>query len=192
MLIKKILRKKLIDKKIQKKYGISKNDFPLFRAVFFELRSKCNGRCSFCAASIHHEKRKDIKMPFELYKKAINELSEINFTGRIAFHVNNEPLLFDDLDKFIQVAREKVPEAWIQIKTNGTLLNKERFESLCQSGINEAYVNVYMSLLKEPFPEKIVSLFHSFKNKENPKIEVKLEGNSSRSKKLLFEKYEKR
>ena len=95
----------------------------LFNTIYFELRTRCNGSCSFCAASIQNDTREDITMNFELFKKAINELSQINFEGTIAFHNNSEPLLVKDLDKFIQYTREKLNKVWIQILSNGKSLN---------------------------------------------------------------------
>ena len=40
----------------------------LFDTVYFEIRTKCNSQCSFCAASIQNETRPDITMDFNLYK----------------------------------------------------------------------------------------------------------------------------
>ncbi len=63
----------------------------IFDAIFFELRTRCNSKCDFCAASIQNEIRPDISMPFYIYKKAIDELSELNYSNVIAYHTNIEP-----------------------------------------------------------------------------------------------------
>ena len=66
----KFIQKKIIYKPRIKKLGIaSESDIPLFNAVFFEVRTKCNGSCQFCAASVQNEIRKDMSMPIDLYKK---------------------------------------------------------------------------------------------------------------------------
>src|SRR3990170_4553232 len=93
----------------------------LFEVVEFEIRSRCNSSCSFCAASVQFDTRPDTLIPGETFKKVIDELSEIEYTGRIAFHVNNEPLLDKRLPEFVRYARQKCPKAHIHIMTNGIL-----------------------------------------------------------------------
>ena len=57
-----------------KDLGIDIDRTPIFNSIFFEVRTKCNGRCSFCAASAQNDIREDKKMPIALYKKVIGEL----------------------------------------------------------------------------------------------------------------------
>ena len=115
----------------------------IFDAIYFELRSRCNSTCAFCAASIQNEKRPDITMSFNLYEKIIDQLEEINYKGKIAFHVNNDPLLVKDIDLYVTYARKKCPKAWIQILTNGRSLNNKIGTKLLDAGINELTINVY-------------------------------------------------
>ena len=89
----------------KRQLGIGAGRAPLFRTVFFELRTLCNSRCSFCAAAVQSESRPDATMPFELYARVIDELARIDYCGQIAYHVNNEPLLVPDLDRFVAHAR---------------------------------------------------------------------------------------
>ena len=116
---------------------------PLFDAVFFEVRTRCNGTCPFCAASIQNETRQDTTMPMKLYIKVINELKDIGFSGRIAYHVNNDPLIFHKLSDFVKYARTNLPSVWIQILTNGKGLTEKKAESLIDAGINELSINYY-------------------------------------------------
>ena len=127
----------------------------LFNTVYFELRTRCNGSCSFCAASIQNDTREDITMSFELFKKVINELSQINFEGTIAFHNNSEPLLVKDLDKFIQYTREKLDKVWIQILSNGKSLNVINGEKIIEAGINELSLNIYNDDLNAELPNNV-------------------------------------
>ncbi len=131
---------------------------PIFDAIFFEVRTRCNSRCAFCAASIQNETREDVSLPFELYQKAIDELSEMNYSGRIAYHVNNDPLIFRELEKFVDYARTKVPKAWIQILTNGKALTLAKAEALIKVGINEITVNHYNDDFSAPLPKVLQEL----------------------------------
>ncbi|MDG2089360.1 MAG: SPASM domain-containing protein [Arenicellaceae bacterium] len=129
-------------------------DPPLFDTVFFEVRTLCNGRCSFCAASIQNETRTDQSMSFELYDKVISELAEFDFEGRIAYHVNNDPLIFKELQRFVDNARQKLPRAWIQILTNGVALTTKKAEALIAGGINEITIDWYNDDLESALPKK--------------------------------------
>lgn len=128
---------------------------PMFGTVYFQVRTRCNNRCSFCAASVFNEKRKDISMSIEIYKKAIKELAELNFDGTIAYHVNNEPLIFKDLVEFVKIARGMLPGCWIQILTNGRALNYKLGKDLLEAGINEMSVNIYNDDFHSPIPKGV-------------------------------------
>lgn len=128
---------------------------PIFSAVYFELRSRCNSTCSFCAASIQNETRPDITMSFLLFKKSINELSEINYNGKIAFHVNSDPLLIKNIAEFVGYARQKCPNAWIQILSNGKSLNNKNGQELIDAGVNEISLNIYSKNKKLITPKNV-------------------------------------
>jgi MoaA/NifB/PqqE/SkfB family radical SAM enzyme len=115
----------------------------VFDAVFFEVVNKCNSRCSFCSASVQNDLRERKEMSFELYNTLIDELVQMRFTGRVAYHVANDPLVFAGLEHFVAHARAKLPQCWIQIMTNGIALTPKRGEALIDSGMDELYINFY-------------------------------------------------
>ena len=127
----------------------------IFSTVYFELRTKCNGQCSFCAASIQNETRLDSIMSFDLYKKAIVELAEINYKGAIAFHVNSEPLLVKNIEEYISFARQHLKDSWIQILSNGKSLNSINGKKIIDAGIDELSLNIYNDDLKAELPKNI-------------------------------------
>ena len=141
-----------------KELGITRSFNPLFKAVYFEVRTRCNGRCEFCAASIQNDTRGDTMMPRETYDKVISQLKEINFSGRVTYHVNNDPLIFPHLVDFVDHARRELPHAWIQILTNGRILTVKKAENLIQAGINELSINYYMNDLDKDFPIKFYKI----------------------------------
>lgn len=131
--------------------------YPLFKTVYFEVRSRCNGRCAFCLGSVDHDDREDISMSFSLYASVIQQLKDLEYTGRISYHVTNEPLLFKELDSFISYARQEVPNVIPDILTNGILLTEERAQRLIDSGIKELYVNHYTKI-PECMPQKLINI----------------------------------
>ena len=130
-------------------------DTNLFTTIFFELRTRCNGTCSFCAASVQNETRSDMSMHFDLFKKVILELVNINYKGIIAFHVNSEPLLIKNIDEYIGFARKHLKEAWIQILSNGKSLNTVNGKKIIDAGIDELSLNIYNDDLKADLPKNV-------------------------------------
>ena len=49
--------------------GVDGRKIPVPQAFYFEVRTRCNGACAFCAAAIQAEIREDMSMPFDLYAK---------------------------------------------------------------------------------------------------------------------------
>ena len=66
-------------------------------------------------------------MSWELFEKIINQLAEINYSGKLALFSNNEPFLDERIIEFSSYAREHLAKAKIHLFTNGTLLNLDIF-----------------------------------------------------------------
>ena len=69
-------------------------------------------------------------MTDELFRKIINELSEMNYSAAVSFYSNNEPLLDERIVEFCKYAHEKLPNAYFRLFTNGLLLTLEKFLEL--------------------------------------------------------------
>jgi radical SAM protein with 4Fe4S-binding SPASM domain len=136
--------------------GYRLEDPALFEAVFFEVVTRCNSRCSFCAASVGNDRRAHQEMPFELYAKVVAELGELGFTGRVAYHVANEPLLFKPLESFVRHAKEALPRCHVQIMTNGLALTPARGERLLDAGVDEIVMTFYRRRRGEPLYRHVV------------------------------------
>lgn len=95
-------------------------------------------------------------MNFDLFKKVILELVDLNYKGRIAFHVNSEPLLMKNLDEFISFAREHLKESWVQILSNGKSLNTVNGKKIIDAGIDELSLNIYNDDLNAKLPKNVI------------------------------------
>lgn len=102
----------------------------LFDHVEIETVNRCNGACDFCPVSVRHESREYKMMSEELFRKIIDELSEMEYSGKIALFSNNEPFLDPDILERHRYAREKLPKARMHLFSNGTLLTLDRFVEL--------------------------------------------------------------
>lgn len=101
--------------------------YALFHNVEIETINRCNGVCSFCPVNKKADIREFRKMDRELFIKIINELRELKFSGNLALHSNNEPFLDTRIEEFAGIVREALPEVYIYLYTNGTILTEERF-----------------------------------------------------------------
>src|SRR6056297_2984473 len=64
----------------------------LFVSINLETFAHCNRECDFCFNNKRFEQREKGQMSFELWKKIIDELAELDFKGRISPHFYGEPL----------------------------------------------------------------------------------------------------
>jgi len=126
-------------KKHYKKY----NKFPLFTQVLLETRNDCNRKCSFCPQAFQQRPFKEMK--WEVFERIIQNLVNIEFSGRIAFNITNEPLLDKRMVEMITYARKVSPRFFLDITTNGHLLDIELADTFFAAGLDNLNINDYRS-----------------------------------------------
>ncbi len=105
-----------------------------------EITTKCNLKCEICPKQSpnYHEPERD--MDFEVYK---NLLPLFPYLSSIVLNGIGEPLLHEEAERFVALAREKMPEnSSIGFQTNALLLNEKRLSSLLQAGLNRICVSM--------------------------------------------------
>lgn len=141
----------------------------LFHHVEIETINRCNGVCDFCPINCRIDPREKKVMDERLFKSIIDELAEMNYSGRIALFSNNEPLLDNRILNFHRYARKKLPNARMHLYTNGTLLTLEVFKELIDI-LDELIIDNYNQELNLIRPcEAIVEYY-----KEHPEIKEKV------------------
>ena len=122
------------------RYG--KQLFPLFNTINIETTSWCNFKCKFCPASFldrpHHV------MSDKLYKKLIDELAEIDYTGDIKLHQSNEPMTDPNIYDRIAYARENTVCS-VGFYSNGFKIDSVALEKLYKAGLHFLGVEAYVS-----------------------------------------------
>jgi cyclic pyranopterin phosphate synthase len=108
--------------------------------VEIEVGSRCNRSCSYCPVSLDPRPPVPARMSDEVFTATIRQLSEIPFTGRISYHLYNEPLLRKDLPRLVGIVHSLLPGALQILNTNGDLLDDQRHTALRQAGIDYFYV----------------------------------------------------
>lgn len=126
--------------KYQKASNLQFSDYPI--QLDFELNASCNLRCPMCPISAESPKGKGKStwFDFEFYKKLIDYSFE-NGTRAIKLNYINEPLIRNDLIKFIDYA-SAAGIIDIYFSTNGILLNEKISEKLIKSGLTRLQVSI--------------------------------------------------
>ncbi len=153
-------------------FYLENGKYPMFTQVLFETRTDCNRKCPFCPQA--HYVRPFMSMDWRVFTKVVDELAEIEFSGRLALFMTNEPLIEPRLLEMIRYARGKSPRMFIDITTNGINLNSDYLGELFHSGLDNININDYRND-RGSFPEKISAnlrkVVTDFKN--NPKVNYK-------------------
>lgn len=158
--------KPTIIRKAKKAY----KDEPLFTQVEIETINRCNGTCPFCPINHNDDTREFALMTEELFHSIIDQLAELKYEGNVGLFSNNEPFLDKRLTTFAKYAREKLPNAFIHLYTNGTLLTKEKVLEIMPYLSRMVIDNYNDDLELNPTSVEVMELW-----KEYPELEKKME-----------------
>jgi radical SAM protein with 4Fe4S-binding SPASM domain len=118
-----------------------RRDAGLFpKVVLIDTISYCNLRCSMCGHRIM--KREKGRMEFNLFKKIIDEIADVDKTVRVWMVFFGEALILrDKLYPMIAYAKEKGLED-VVLNSNGNLLDDKAALGLIESGLDAIYIGV--------------------------------------------------
>lgn len=122
-------------------------DQPLFDHIEIETVNRCNGTCSFCPVNRNDDPRPKEVMTQELFESIVEQLADLDYSGRFTTFSNNEPLLDDRIIDFNEYARRKLPNARMHLFTNGTLLTLDKFIALAEI-LDELIIDNYQQELR--------------------------------------------
>ena len=135
-----ILRKSAI---VDDGFALNSSFLPLPSIVELSASGTCNRTCSFCPRSDPNYPDVEKFMTLDLTKKLSSQLSAIDFSGLVIFSGFVEPLLDKNIFEHVAVIRKYLPEARIEIVTNGDVLDEKRLRRLFESGLSTLLISVY-------------------------------------------------
>jgi radical SAM protein with 4Fe4S-binding SPASM domain len=136
----------------------------LFLGLEIEVNHGCNMTCSYCPNS-KTERKEQGHMSEEVFLALMSQLRDLHYKGRLCYHFYNEPLTSKNLEHFVRISKDYCPETKSEIYTNGTLLTKERFLSLEESGVDRFYITKHESTPFIAFDKTLTLLDENQKNK---------------------------
>lgn len=137
-------------------YRNLKPDLP--RTIMIEPTNACNLKCFMCDRQRQFKGERSY-LSLEDFASIIAQFPKIN---GLVFCGVGEPLLNQDIIEMISIARKKIP--FVNLITNGVLLEKEYFSSLIKSGLTRIQIS-----------------FHS----TNPQVASRINGMSSETHSLV-------
>lgn len=159
--------------------GLELSDEPKFpNKMLIEVSNACNHACSFCAYTTMERPNKI--MNYDLFKKIIKEAIELK-VEEFGLHGGSEPLTCKNIEEYISFAKSEGAK-YVYISTNGSIGNKERMESLLDSGLDsikfsvnagnrESYKNIHG---KDSFEKVIENIKHALKYRKENNINIKI------------------
>ncbi len=160
--------------KSQKKYidYCMKNEkAPHPLVVNLETINRCNGSCAFCTANKYSDKRPLKKMEDELFYSIIDQLAEWDFKGHLTLYGNNEPWLDTRIVEFHKYCREKLPESFIFMSTNGLLLDIDKVKTITPY-VDQLIINNYCEDMK--LHDNVKEIYDYVKNHEEEFEDVEI------------------
>lgn len=106
------------------------------------ISNVCNYACLHVKCPAHEEKEKQI-MSFRDIKYIVDELSHIGFSGKIMFHIYNEPMNDPRLFSIIDYVRMKLKDVKIIVYTNGFYLTDVIVKELEEATVNVLITTAY-------------------------------------------------
>lgn len=122
-------------------------ELPYPLVVNLETINRCNSTCAFCTANKYADKRPLKKMDEGLFKSIIDQLADWEFKGHLTLYGNNEPWIDTRIVEFHKYCREKLPDSFIFMSTNGLLLDINKVKAIVPY-VNQLIINNYCTDMK--------------------------------------------
>ncbi len=117
-------------------------------SVHIEPTNVCNFKCTFCPESFDNYEIKAgglFQLKPEDYKIIEDQLATVPRLKTLNFFMMGEPLVNKNLVKYIKSASERNLSDWYMVSSNGTLLTKEKYQALCESGLDFLRISIFGS-----------------------------------------------
>lgn len=115
--------------------------------VNLETINRCNSTCAFCTANKNAEKRPYKRMEEDLFYKIIDQLAEWGYKGHLTLYGNNEPFLDTRIVEFHKYCREKLPDCFIFLSSNGLILTVDKVKEVLPY-VDQLIINNYCDDMK--------------------------------------------
>lgn len=138
--------------------------------IEIENSSYCNRKCSYCSNFYLQRSDDNIFLPYELFKKIIDELASFDYCREITFHRYNEPFYEqnEEILKRISYARRKLPNAILETSTNGDYVDQFYLCKIQKAGLDKLYIQCHVEKFsdfsRDEIHKRILDMNHKIGN----------------------------
>ena len=111
--------------------------------VAVEVFSYCNRQCSFCPNASGLRRNQQNYLDEDIYIRILSDLNKVDYDQKFMFHLYNEPLADSIILKRIRQAKLFIPQAELQINTNGDYLDRRCLDNLVDVGVSRVEMSIY-------------------------------------------------
>lgn len=112
------------------------------RVVEFQTTSNCNASCVICPSPQVRQEFGVREMAKAVWSRLGEDLKDLQPKVLIPY-LNNEPLTDPSFECKLEELRTLCPASWIEVSTNGVLLNDTRAHRLLSTGIDELLISIF-------------------------------------------------
>jgi radical SAM protein with 4Fe4S-binding SPASM domain len=130
-----------------------------FSRIEIEAYGFCNRQCDYCFNNDRFPQRERGIMSKETFHKILTDLEKLKYCGMLTPTFYGEPLLDQRLPELIEFSKKILPNCFIQIFTNGDMLQEKLFRILIEKGVNHFEITNHdncekleLTLLKNKYP----------------------------------------
>lgn len=120
---------------------------PLPGFLEVEIGTFCNRRCAWCPNGWHERglSERSRAMDDSVWSALLDDLARQRYRGWFAFHNYNEPMADPRLFERLADARRRLPDAKLELHTNGDFLTARSTAALARAGCSLTRVTLYPS-----------------------------------------------
>lgn len=124
--------------------GCGADGAPPFSSLEFNILGTCNRACVFCPKGNPEEFPNVAEyLSLDLYRKIVDELRDLRYTGRIAYSGFSEPLIHPKVVDLVAYSKTTCPAVTVEITTNGDPLTPKKLKALFTAGLDHLKISVY-------------------------------------------------
>lgn len=158
---------------------VKSGNWDSFNTVAIETTTSCNRTCSYCPVSNHRNahSKESASITDETFLNILIQLSNLDFSGKLALQGYGEPLLDPNLKQRITLSRKYLPNAYITINSNGDFLTEKKLQELLDCGLCHIYITNHskqksipkhlQAILEKPALKNYVSYYQELKKLQN-------------------------
>lgn len=124
------------------------------RSFYIEISEHCNRTCHYCPNVAH---QRFALMTEQVFDMAARRLADLNWTGVVGFHMQNEPLLDKRFPRLLERLVSIVPNCSPTLVTNGDVLDEEYTAELILLGMKRILVSRHPPFSEE-WDKKILGI----------------------------------